>query len=537
MAVVAYKAGEPRNIADTPEEQAVRLECLRRVERAKRDRHKHQSTIQDCYRFALPWRHKFGTSEHVYSGHELFDTTAMTVVEDFAADMLTTFTPMKADWVDFEPVESFDAGDLNQLREPLARFKKVLFDEIRRSNLDAALQESYLDLAIGTMALVIQDRHPSEPIHCMAIPSTELLLDRGPWGEVDGRWRQMQVKREDVEIMWPEAKGKLPLQTKTTTNANGENTIEVTDGVYRDWSDRGNERWKYVVFTDARLLLQEDYRGAGSCPYVVARWSRDPTTAWGVGPTYRELPNIKTLDKLRYSVLKNVDKNVDPVVSFENDGSYNLDNGVEPGMWIPREVGSRAPEVIEPRNKFEIAFVTMEDLVHAIKRAHYQDRPEQTGKTPPTATQWADEAAERARRMGTPATNLVHELQYPIVSRFAYLLQRRGRLPKVELQGREIATVPVSPLLRAQEQEEVVRIDRFLEMMGMRFGPEMLNAWVKQDETMQHIAEKMGVPLQLVRDKAEMQQMVATMAQAAQATGMLGGGQGGPAPAGGAPPA
>jgi hypothetical protein len=97
-----------------------------------------------------------------------------------------------------------------------------------------------------------------------------------------------------------------------------------------------------------------------------------------------------------------------------------------------------------------------DELRSVIRRAHYQDKPEQLGKTPPSATQWADERAERARRMGTPATNLVLELQIPIYTRFSYILERRGTLPKVVLNGQAVTLEPVSPLLRAQEQEEVI---------------------------------------------------------------------------------
>jgi hypothetical protein len=110
-----------------------------------------------------------------------------------------------------------------------------------------------------------------------------------------------------------------------------------------------------------------------------------------------------------------------------------------PGTGMPRAVGSKAPEMMESKGRFDVQFMELDDLRSSIRRAHYQDRPEQQGKTPPTATQWADEAAERARRMGSPATNLVIELAYPIIKRFAYLLTEARRAAKDRLNGNQVA--------------------------------------------------------------------------------------------------
>jgi hypothetical protein len=176
---------------------------------------------------------------------------------------------------------------------------------------------------------------------------------------------------------------------------------------------------------------------------------------------------------------------------------------VRPGDWIPRAVGSEPPKAIESQAHFDVAVFERDELRSVIRRAHYQDKPEQLGKTPPSATQWADERAERARRMGTPATNLVLELQIPIYTRFSYILERRGTLPKVVLNGQAVTLSPVSPLLRAQEQEEVVRIDRGLELLTARFGPAIANVLVKQPDVARKLFTLLGIDLNLLRPEGE----------------------------------
>jgi hypothetical protein len=489
----------PPRAAAEPEPE--RLKAFnRRLARAETDFSRHRARLADCYKYGMPWRHRIGTLQPADQLDEVFDETLMTVLEDFSADMLNTFTPRKNDWLEWAPRRTLDRAEHRQLAEQLARYQQVMFEEMRRSNLYQALQEGYYDLGPGTMVLLINDIDAAKPIHCEAIAATDVRLTRGPFGYIDGIFRpRMNYLYEEIPSVWPEADLRAigPAPEEATTE------VEIADGCWRDWSERGTETWHYVVRANGRLIYEKTWTGEGCCPFVVARWSRDSTTAWGVGPTYRSIPAVKTINHIRYLSLKNYDKHVDPNVSYEDDHVTNVSQGINPGEWIARAPGSREPVVIESRARFDIQVFEIDEVRSAIRRAHYQDRPEQLGKTPPTATQWADEAAERARRMGSPATNLVEELQYGIARRFAYLLARRGVLPRIELNGSEVTVGPVSPLLRAQEQEEVIRLDRFSEMLAARFGPQITMIVIDVVRYADRLARLLGVDKNLLRDEAK----------------------------------
>lgn len=495
-----------------PDEDPQLKRVLKLISAAEIDRNRHLPRLRDCYKYALPWRHLDNQTQPVDVLDEIFDSELMTVVEDFSADMLNTFTPQKSEWVEPKPVETLDAGDVNQIRAALNRYKAVIFAEMARSNLYQALQEAYLDLGPGTMALVVTDIDPAQPIHCEALPCVDLLLNRGAYGRLDGIWRKKRRCGDEIKVLWPDA-----------TQSNGqpitdEAEFTVTDGVYRDHSNKADETWCYCVLIDSYLARPvQTFKGSGSNPFIVARWSRDSTTAWGMGPTYRTLPETKTLQHFRFTTLKNYDKAVDPAMSYEDDGVMNFDQGINPGDYVPRSPGSEKPEPIESKRDVNYEVFQIDEVRHSIRRAHYQDEPEQQGKTPPTATQWADEAAKRARRMGTPATNLVIELQYPLFRRFAYLLTVRGKLPPVKLNGETIALEPISPLLRAQEQDEVVRIDRYLEIVSTRLGPEVAQIVVNPLRTANKLAGKMGIDPDVNNTPEEVQKAMANIAAVHQA--------------------
>ena len=80
----------------------------------------------------------------------------------------------------------------------------------------------------------------------------------------------------------------------------------------------------------------------------------------------------------------------------------------------------------------------------------------------------------------------------------------------------EIKVQAVSPLSRAQFNQDITDINRFNEIIGVTFGPQMLNLIVNQDELAKHIAKLMNIPEKLLRDKAEQEQMANQISQMAQ---------------------
>lgn len=496
----AKKPAQPASTENTEAEKDLLKQAMRRVARGKQDRGRHQSRITDCYKYAMPWRHGFNQTQPPAENPDIYDETIGTVLEDFSADMLNTFTPQKNNWLEEGPVATLPQEIARQIEEPLKARRTMVFGEMSRSNLYQSLQEGYLDLGPGTMALIVIDKVASEPLHCEAIPATDLILARGPYGTVDP-FREKYYLRSEAKVLWPDANWAL----LGPNDDDDEQPLEIIDGCWRDWENKGDETYHYVVASCSKLLYHKEWKGPGSCPFIVARWSRDSTTAYGVGPTYRTLPAIKTRNHVRYLSLKNYDKHVDPVTAFEDDGVINVDGGVEAGMWLPIAPGSEMPQTLESRARFDVQVFEMQELASVIRRAHYQDKPAQLGKTPPTATQWADEAAERARRMGTPATNLVHELQIPLYRRFVYLLDQRGVLPRIDVDGEIIQLQPISPLLRAQEQEEIVRMDRFAEMVVARLGPQLAPVVIDVIPWVKRLAKLYGVDEGVIRDEAKIQ--------------------------------
>ena len=155
-----------------------------------------------------------------------------------------------------------------------------------------------------------------------------------------------------------------------------------------------------------------------------------------------------------------------------------------------------------------------------IKRALYNDMLGDPNKTPASATEVAERMADLSRKIGSAFGRLQAEMIQPVLQRVVYLLTKQGRIDIPTVNGREVKIRSVSPLAQAQSNQDIVSLDRFLEMVSGRFGPEVINLLVSSEETAIYLAKKFGVPDHLIRDVGERQKMVQMAQQMQQQTGI-----------------
>lgn len=425
-----------------------------RLALAKQDRDRHGSWINEIFRLGLPTYRRMGGTKSATSTvsmseqDDLFDATLQTVLEDFSSDMLGTFTPRFDRWVTFEPSVDLTEGQRRAIGGDLRRIEDSIFDEIERSNYYQAAQECFTFWGISAMAAAISDMGPLNPIHCQPIELPDLLMERGPDGSVTGRWREMTLDDRQLAMLWPHV---FPIPSRFTAPTKR----KVIEGCDRDFSRPGEERWVYRILVDGKQRFARAYTGAGSCPIIACRFRHQADSAWGPGPAHKAVPMARVLDELAYLNLKGIQRSVDPITSYEEDGVQNPEGGIDPGTWMPRAAGSEPPETIMPELSFQATIWKTEDLEAKIKRAMYQDRPEQPGKTPPTLGQWTDEKAWNTRRRELPRDRCVREWVMPVIDRFMWIKSQRGELPPIRVGDRAITVRPVSPLSKAKDLDDV----------------------------------------------------------------------------------
>jgi len=125
--------------------------------------------------------------------------------------------------------------------------------------------------------------------------------------------------------------------------------------------------------------------------------------------------------------------------------------------------------------------------------------------------------ADLSRRIGSAFGRLQAEMVQPILQRVVYILKKQGRIDVPVLNGREVKIRSISPLAQAQANQDITSINRYLQMVGGTFGPEILNLLIKSEDVAVYLAKKFGVPDSLVRDGVEREQIAMAAQQYQQA--------------------
>jgi hypothetical protein len=220
-------------------------------------------------------------------------------------------------------------------------------------------------------------------------------------------------------------------------------------------------------------------------------------------------------------ILENAQMAISGIYQMEDDGVINPDTiNLVPGTIIPKAMGSAGLQPIQAAGSFDVAQLVLGDMRNNIKRALYNDMLGDPNRTPASATEIAERMADLSRRIGSAFGRLQAELVQPVLQRVVYILKKQGRINIPTINGRQIKVRSVSPLSQAQSNQDITSINRFLELVGVRFGPELVNVLINSEETAVYLAKKFGVPDYLLRDLEERKAIV-EMAQQMQQQQMM----------------
>jgi hypothetical protein len=488
-------------------------EVLLRINDARADRDTHAPRANEFYEVCSKYRRRVSSTlaeNTPESGgskqSDCFDQTAQIELQNFASDMVDYFTPQHKAWATIAEVEGASEATVLAAGDEADDYLKKLFKGIRSSNFYAASQQSWEDLAGGAAGIFIPFKAAYQSICCTAIPMANLLIDCGPDGRVDGRWYEFWTRGRKLKNIF---NFKIPKKYQAKQWKNKK--VRVVQGCYRDWSVTNEVVWKWDVFFFNDHAHESTLRGAGSCPIIVKRWNPLPDSAWGPGPGDNVVAAARTLDELGYINLKRLGKQADPPITYDQDGVFNPDIGVEAGTFLPRRPGTRSNfDFMIPPGDGQDVYFDREDLRQVVKQALYQDKPSQSGDTPPSATQWLDERAQNDRRLAIIRSNLYNDWTLQIMQRFAYIMQRRGELPMNIIVGEKEFPVEFdSALQRASDIEEVQRARDLLQLMVGLLG-ESAMASINAKETAENIQAKLGDDLVVIIEPSEQDEVLQT---------------------------
>lgn len=485
-----------------------------------------ESSWRDCYKYTFPSRGTQFTqslSSPATSAKaeqsEIYDSTAPDACKTLASALVSGLTPPNSKWYGLK-VEG-DDSDESEANRWLDDKTTLVHGFIHASNFDAPAYESMLDVVLsGWFALYIEQGETT-PFHFEQWDMARCYVSssrRG--GPVDTIYYHFSLSAEQAENEY--GADQLPDRIKKAIEANKPLTrFEFVQAIYPKRAEKGKRLKKkdallpfascHVELTSKKVVRE---RGYHEFPVAVPRWLKVPNSHYAVGPFQDALPDTKTLNECKRLSLANADMAIAGMWGAVDDGVLNpktIRIGARKIVYMAKKE-SFFP--LSPGGNFNLGMLITADLQKSIRRIMNADMLEtNTEGAAKTATEWHYRVNLIRQLLGPMYGRMQSEYLQPLVERCfgialrAGWLGEPGSLPDA-LRGKHFRLQYISPLARAQKQEDVAAIDRFEQdlLAKVKASPELGDNY-DFDEAQRVKANLLGVPAKLLRSKDDVTKM------------------------------
>lgn len=436
----------------------------------------HEQVWKDCYDLTMPARSN-GLMSQIITATDaqqrkavIFDGTGTDGVRTGVATVMGGMVPSSAQW--FYADLGGEETDAEQVF--MDQMSKFIWENIHAGNFDAEAFDAMMDVWIAGFFVLYCDEAKEGGFHFECWPVGECAFASSRVGGlVDTNYRKTALTvaqlvtefgidkvSEKVRKHWED--GKL------TTNVDVIHAIEPRD-VFMVGAKLGkNMKFASVhMEVDSKKILRES--GYHEFPCMIPRWSRLPGSVYATGPVSDALPDLRTLNKMVELDLMGTETVLAPPMIAENDGVLNTNN-IKIG---PRKIlVANSVDSIKPLltgGQPDVAEVKIARLQAKIRKTLMADQlPPLEGQTK-TAYEWSVRVQMLRQMLGPMFGRFQAEFLQPLVERCFGIAWRAniasrfalvGRPPESML-GRNFTVRYLSPLARAQREEEIASMDRF----------------------------------------------------------------------------
>ena len=489
-------------------------QLFRRYESAKSARENFLRLWADAYEYMLPHRNLLGGhSPGSQKNERVFDSTGIEAIQNFAGELMMALTPPFRRWIELKAGTDIPTEHRDSIDEQLEEQTRILFEAIDHSNFATEINESLLDLAIGTGALLLQDSGDDyAPLRFTAVPLAQLIIEEGPRGTIETVFRNHSVPARNLERLWPQARWSATAKTLMTQRPDEE--VPLVEGTIYDEAS-GNYLYTVIEENGKHLALADTLEDT---PWIVFRWMKvaEASEPYGRGPALTVLPDVKTLNRMVELHLRNAALATSGVYLAVDDGVLNPWNvELSPGSIIP-VMRENSLQPLERSGDLQFGSLMIERLQASIRAKMYEPELPPLEGQPRTATELLQRNRILLRKIGSSFGRLQQELVFRTVQKAVGILTRRGKMAPIRINGREVDARYVGPLAQAQDQQDLEAVEQYMTLVGA-MGPEIMMAGTRVEDIPAYIGKKLGIPQSLLRDEAEREQIKQRAAEVAEA--------------------
>ncbi|WP_332751832.1 portal protein [Hydrogenophaga sp.] len=443
---------------------------------------------------------------------KLFDSTATDSVRLLSSSTLSSLTPPNTRWFNLAP-PMLDPDELDQegkqwLEDSAAQIHVM----IHASNYDSEAIEFMNHMMIAGMCGLYTELK-GDKYHFETWPLNHLYCQETlNNGYIDTVYRAFQYTVEEAVIEF--GLNALPQKMKDSYANDPHGTKmykfvvairpRIKNGKQATGRTQKNLPWESLWVAECGTIVRES--GFNEMPVTVPRWMRIPDTDYARGPVFDAIPDIKSLNKVRESMLQNMDMNIFGVYKVKDDGTVNPNNVVLGARRMISVNNMEDIQTLHSGGDISYALNQVAAMQSGIRRILLADQLGPTEKAIMTATEVQTRNNQVRQILGPIFARLQSEFLTHLVARCFGLAIRANLLPPVPqsiAQGSgEFEIAYRSPLARSQKMQDLQAIDELTSRLTnvAQVRPDVMD-FINFDALPQKYADLLAVDPQLMNDE------------------------------------
>ena len=322
-------------------------DLLQRFKKAESDYQLWRSLHQEAFDFAAPNRETFRFhSPGQRKNRHIFDSTAVIGLQQFANRIQGALLPPWQQWMDLVAGDDITEGEVEDVDQQLETITDTFFSNLNHSNFYTELAPMLIDLGIGTGAILIEegDFASGQTLRFTNVPLAELYVEKPAGGPIENAWRKQQIKPMNIKRAWPNAD--LPTDLEKLADKPESDEVTILNGML--YTPEDGKYHQVVIYEPSKTLLFS--QTFNTKRLIVSRWSVTPGEVYGRGPIIQQLPDIRTVNKVKQFILENAAIQMAGIYTGVDDGIFNPHTvRIAPGSVIPVVSNSNAnPSLVPP---------------------------------------------------------------------------------------------------------------------------------------------------------------------------------------------
>lgn len=512
----------------------------------KADRGNWESWWQELAKYCVPRKAEITETKSTGTQFDadVYDSTARDSAKIFAAGLMGHLTSPSVPWF---KLRTQDDALMNAegVKDFFSRAEKKIRQIFNGSNFYEQIHEFYMDIGVFGTSAFYSEEDAKDIVRYYSRPIREIFFEDDERGRLRAVYRLFEYTTMQAFERWGNKAGKEVVKAVEKREFSGK--VEYLQYVgpreIRDPSKQRNKLNMEIesVWVNLKEELKVDEGGFMEMPFNIARFSKLPQEKHGYSPAMDILPDIKSANRMKWTMLRAAAKAVDPPVLLPHE-NFILPLDFNPAAinYKQQTTGAGSDEKVEVwdyKGNWNVGRESLMDDREIIKRGFFTDLflLLMDRKKTMTATEVEERVVEKMLILGPVLGRLQSGLLEPNIVRTFNIALRNGHLgeiPQALLDEDGYKVEYIGQLAKAQKLSEVRSIESFLvSVQGIAtLDPQVVHK-VNTDAAVDEIADVLGVDPKILREPEEVakireelqkQQQIAQQMQMAQMAGEAG---------------